>query len=207
MFTGIVEDHRPVTAVRARADAGLDVVVNLGSLADGIALGDSIAVNGCCLTAARIDGPSITFELSPETLQKTTLGSAQAGQSVNVERALRLGDRLGGHWVQGHVDGRGTVKSLGRTGEWAELEIHIPEPLDRYCILKGSICIDGVSLTIARLDRAPGGAIIMIALVPHTLDRTTLGRARAGQAVNVECDVLAKYVENLLQPHRAGGGA
>jgi riboflavin synthase len=202
MFTGLVESCRPVTAVRARPDAGIDLDVDLGPAASPVALGESIAVSGVCLTAVNFKSGIVTFELSPETLARTAFGAIAAGSLVNIERSLRLGDRLGGHWVQGHVDGVGTVRRLHVFGEWAELDVELPQALARYCVEKGSIALDGVSLTIARL--APSGAgmlMITIALVPHTLEITTLGRCAPGAPIHVEVDIVAKYVETLVAPY------
>lgn len=204
MFTGIIEMPRTVTAVRSRADGGMDVDVDLGELAEGVSLGDSIALAGACLTVARLDQCIATFELSQETLARTHFNKLSVGADVNIERALRAGDRLGGHWVQGHVDGVATVADLRSMGAFAELDISLPPALAKYCVEKGSICIDGVSLTIARIfNKNNGGAIITIALIPHTLERTTLHRCGNGVLVHVEADILAKYVERLTAAHRA----
>jgi riboflavin synthase len=194
VFTGIVEGARPLRALTARGDGGIDVTVELGELADGVSLGESIAVAGVCLTVAGLERGIAVFELSPETLRRTRFGRLRPGQEVNVERALRMGDRLGGHVVQGHVDGLGTARGLRLAGEFGELEIELPADLLRYVVEKGSIAIDGVSLTAARLE----GPTVTIAVVPHTLDRTTLRGLRPGDPVHVEVDVIAKYVERLL---------
>ncbi len=203
MFTGIVESPRPVVRVASRADDGADVDVDLGPLAEGVVLGDSIALAGCCLTVARLEGAVATFELSRETLDRTRFDRLRAGERLNAERALRAGDRLGGHIVQGHVDGVGAVRRVDRSGAWAELDVELPRELGRYCVEKGSIALDGVSLTVARLsDRPDGTTLVTIALVPHTLERTTLGTCADGAPIHVEVDVVAKYVERLAEPHR-----
>ncbi|MBI3818346.1 MAG: riboflavin synthase [Planctomycetes bacterium] len=208
MFTGIIEEPRPVTGVRRRVDGGLDVDLDLGGIRNELAPGDSIAVAGACLTVARMQDSIVTFELSPETIARTHFHQLRVGANVNIERALRVGDRLGGHWVQGHVDGVASVARLEQMGEWAELDIALPPALARYCVEKGSICLDGVSLTIARIGARPdGGALITIALIPHTLVRTTLGGCVAGSPIHVEVDVLAKYVERLAAPWRDAGGS
>jgi len=205
MFTGIVEQARNVSRVDARADGGLDVVVDLGALSEGVALGDSIAISGVCLTVAALEGAQAKFELSPETLSRTRFGTVKVGERMNVERAMALGHRLGGHLVQGHVDGLGVVRRLERLGEWAELDVEVPPTLTRYLVEKGSIAIDGVSLTIAALADLPNRtSIVTIALVPHTLDRTTLGERRAGDGVHLEADVIAKYVARMAEPHVRG---
>lgn len=204
MFTGLVEEPCRVTGARPRADGGLDLDVDLGALAKGLRLGDSVALSGVCLTVVRFLGSLATFELSPETLARTRLGAVSVGSRLNVERALRAGGRLGGHIVQGHVDGLGAVERLARQGEWVELDVRLPAALARYCVEKGSIALDGVSLTVARLaDRSDGTAIVSIALIPHTLDRTSLGDARPGDPIHVEVDILAKYVERLAAPYAA----
>ncbi|HKE01958.1 MAG TPA: riboflavin synthase [Planctomycetota bacterium] len=200
MFTGLVEDSRPVRASQPRRDGGRDLTVDLGDLAEGVRVGDSIAISGVCLTVARLDGPAAVFELSPETLARTRLGAVVAGDHLNVERALRAGDRLGGHIVQGHVDGLATVRRLDRSGEWVELDVEVDAALSRYVVEKGSITLDGVSLTAARVK----DALVTIALVPLTLEKTTLGSTNAGDRLHVEVDVIAKYVERLAGPHTAG---
>lgn len=202
MFTGLVEDRRPVVCRRPRGDGGLDLEVDLGALAEGVRIGDSIALSGACLTVAKLAGTVATFELSPETLARTAFGSAATGALVNVERALELGARLGGHLVQGHVDGLARVGRIVKNGEWVELEVHLDAALGRYCVEKGSIALDGVSLTIARLTDGPTvGTAITIALVPLTLEKTTLGDRRPGDALHVEVDCVAKYVDRLARPY------
>jgi riboflavin synthase len=199
MFTGIVEEPRAIVGVRARSDGGLDLEVDLGALADGVALGDSIAIAGVCLTVAKLAKGVALFELSPETLAKTRLGAAKVGDRMNVERALRAGDRMGGHLVQGHVDGLAAVEEVKKVGEWVELTAALPKDLARYAVAKGSIALDGVSLTIARLEDRADGARVTIALVPHTLERTALAGAKRGDLLHVEVDVIAKYVERLAE--------
>ena len=197
MFTGIVRERGRVT-VADRGAEGLRLVVDPGALAGTAAVGDSVAVNGVCLTAVAVDGSGFAFDAVPETLRRSTLGSLEAGDLVNLEPALRAGEPLGGHVVQGHVDAVGRIRSLEREGEGARLWVDAPDPVLRLCVEKGSIAVDGVSLTVAELD--DGG--FAVALVPHTLSATTLGTRRPGDEVNLEADVLAKYVERLL-PVRA----
>lgn len=199
MFTGLVEEPRPVASASRRGDAGIDVDVDLGALAAGVSPGDSISISGACLTVARLAGARATFEVSRETLERTRLGELRAGDRVNVERAMRADARLGGHFVQGHVDGVGVVTRLERGGAWAELDTEVPTPLLRYVVEKGSIALDGVSLTVARL----ADPTVTIALVPHTLELTTLGDRRAGDRIHVEVDLIAKYVERLVEPFRS----
>lgn len=202
MFTGIVEATGSVREI-GPSRAGLRLTIDLGPLARDVAPGDSIAVAGCCLTAAALEGPACSFDVVPETLSKTTLRSLSAGCQVNLERALRLGDRLGGHLVTGHVDGTGVVRDQ-RAGDAAvELEVGVDEALETYLLPKGSIAVDGVSLTVAAV--VPGG--FRVALVPHTLERTTLAALRAGHRVNLESDLLGKWVERLLIAGRLEAGS
>jgi riboflavin synthase alpha subunit len=158
------------------------------------AVGDSISVSGVCLTAVDVSDGHVAFEAVPETLTRTTLGVVTAGTEVNIEPALRTGEPLGGHYVQGHVDGVGSVREVAREGEGLRLTFEAPPELLRYCVVKGSIAVDGVSLTIAALD----DDAFAVALVPHTLEVTTLGTLVIGDRVNLEVDVLAKYVERLV---------
>ena len=169
-------------AVRAPATAATTVV------------GDSVALNGCCLTAIAVDGADISFHAVPETISRTTLGSFRESDPVNVEPALRAGDALGGHYVQGHVDAVGTVRAVDAEGEGLRAFVEAPDNVLRYCVEKGSVTVDGVSLTVAEL----ASDAFAVALVPHTLEATTLSGLGVGQAVNLEADVLAKYVERLL---------
>lgn len=157
-------------------------------------IGDSVALNGVCLTVTEVDGERLSFDAVPETLRRSSLGGLQPGDVLNVEPALRAGEPLGGHIVQGHVDGVGRVAAVAPEGEGVRMEIAASPGLLRYCVEKGSVCVEGVSLTVAGL----GEGSFAVALVPHTLEVTTLGRLSAGDEVNVEVDVLAKYVERLL---------
>jgi riboflavin synthase len=192
VFTGIVREVATVAAV-ARADGGIRLELDAPGTAPGVEVGDSVSVGGVCLTVVALDGERLAFDAVPETLARTSLAALTEGSPVNVEPALRAGDPLGGHYVQGHVDGVGTVVSVEPEGDGARIAITAPE-LARYCVEKGSIAVEGVSLTIAAL-RDDG---FEIALIPHTLAVTTLGRLAAGDRVNLEADVLAKYVEKLL---------
>ena len=170
------------------------LVLEAPSTASKLTVGDSVAVNGCCLTAEAIDGSRVTVHAVPETLARTTLGRLDAGGRVNVEGALRAGEPLGGHYVQGHIDGVGRVQSVEAEGEGLRVFVEAPDDILRYCVEKGSVTVDGVSLTVAELaDDA-----FAVALVPHTLEATTLSELEPGREVNIETDVLAKYVERLL---------
>jgi len=193
MFTGIVRERGRVLAAERDGD-GLRLRVEAPLTAAGAHPGDSVAVAGCCLTVtAREDAGALEFDAVPETLARTNLGALAAGSEVNLERALRAGDPLGGHFVQGHVDGRGRVASLEPEGEGARLRVELAPELARYCVEKGSLALDGVSLTIAALTEAG----VEVALIPFTLEHTTLGSLREGDEVNVEVDLLAKYAERL----------
>jgi riboflavin synthase len=193
MFTGIVKEVGTVASVEG-GDEGVRLVVEAPQTAARVGIGDSVSLGGCCLTVVAVDGAALSFDAVPETLRRTSLAELVAGASINLEPALAAGEPLGGHVVQGHVDGVGRVVSLEREGEGARLAVEAPAELLRYCVEKGSVAVEGVSLTIAAL-RDDG---FEIALVPHTLAATTLGRLRPGEPVNLEVDVLAKYVERLL---------
>jgi riboflavin synthase len=195
VFTGIVRELGRVASAEGGAD-GLRLVVEAPATAAGTGSGDSVAVNGCCLTAESVDGASLVFHAVPETLARTTLGRLASGGRVNLETAVRAGDPLGGHYVQGHVDAVGRVQSVEAEGDGLRVFVEAPDDVLRYCVQKGSIAVDGVSLTVAEL--APDA--FAVALVPHTLEATTLATLRPGQEVNLEADVLAKYVERLVGP-------
>ncbi len=198
MFTGIVRERGRVVSIDGGAD-GIRLVVEAPVTAAAAALGDSVAVGGVCLTVVAAGDGSLSFDAVPETLSRTALSRLEPGVPVNLEPALRAGEPLGGHIVQGHVDGVGTVRSVSPEGDGARVWVDAPAPALRYCVEKGSITVDGVSLTVAELDD-DGFAV---ALVPHTLAVTTLGALAAGDPVNLEVDVLAKYVERLLAPSQS----
>jgi riboflavin synthase len=193
MFTGIVRERGRVAGIEGGA-AGVRLRITAPATAPGVALGDSVSIGGVCLTAVGVEGDEIAFDAVPETLSRTALGNLAAGDEVNVEPALRAGDPLGGHVVQGHVDGTGRVRSVEPEGDGKRIWIDAAMDMLRYCIEKGSVAVDGVSLTVAALDHAG----FAVALIPHTLAETTLGALEAKDAVNLEVDVLAKYVERLL---------
>jgi riboflavin synthase len=195
MFTGIVQEIGSVTAVEGGSE-GATLRIAAPRTAPTVPLGGSVAINGCCLTAEAIDGDSMVFHAVPETLGRTGIGALEPGSRVNVEPAIRAGDPLGGHYVQGHVDGTGIVRSVVPEGDGARVHIDTPTEILRYCVEKGSIVVDGVSLTVAEL----GESSFAVALIPHTLAETTLGGVAPGSRVNLEVDVLAKYVERLLSP-------
>ena len=196
MFTGIVREKGRVVAAELNGDGdSLTVRIAAPLTAAQTALGDSVSVAGCCLTAIASGNGEVVFDAVRETLERTTLAGLVEGSEVNLEGALRAGDPLGGHYVQGHVDGVGRVRSLERDGDGGWLCLEVPAALLHYCVEKGSLAVDGVSLTIAASDDRGVG----IALVPHTLRETTLSALSPGDAVNLEADVLAKYVERLAQ--------
>ena len=190
MFTGIVRELGRVEAVEAEGD-GVRLRIAAPATASGASIGDSVAVNGVCLTVTEARNGSLAFDAVPETLRRSTLGRLEEGVGVNVEPALQAGDLMGGHFVQGHVDGVGRVRRVTTEG----LEIEAPPDLMRYCVEKGSIAVEGVSLTIANLEEAG----FSVALVPHTREVTTLGRLSEGEELNLEVDLLAKYVEKLAR--------
>ncbi len=200
MFTGLIEDIGVLVAIERHAK-GAKLRVQTQLPMDEVQIGDSIAVDGACLTVVTMESGSFSVDVSLETLQKTTLGAAKAGSHVHLERALCLGDRLGGHLVQGHVDGVGEKVASEQVGEGWMVSWSIPEALLDSVVLKGSITIDGVSLTVAKLE----GSRISVALVPHTGKMTTLVDAPIGAQVNIETDLIGKYVHRILT--RTGGGS
>ncbi len=193
MFTGLVEALAVIRRVEPGPD-GHDLLVRMPFAAE-LAVGESIAVNGACLTVVGREADACRFQAGPETLRRTNLGSLRAGDRVNVERSLRLSDRLGGHLVQGHVDGLGQVAERSRRGDWETVWFRAPETLTMQMVPKGSVAVDGVSLTL--VDVAPGR--FSVALIPHTLANTTLGFKPVGADVNIETDLMAKYVGNYLR--------
>ena len=195
MFTGIVRERGRVAAVD-HGDGGVRLRVEATRTAAGVSVGDSVAVGGVCLTVVEIAGGELSFDAVPETLSRTALGRLAVGDEVNVEPAVRAGEPLGGHVMQGHVDGVGRVRSVEPEGDGRRIWVDAPADVLRYCVEKGSVAVDGTSLTVAALDRAG----FAVALIPHTLAETTLGALAPGDEVNLEADVLAKYVERLLPP-------
>ena len=207
MFTGIVEELGRVVRLETVEDSAR-LTVEAPTVTQDVNLGDSVSVNGCCLTVTAVHGSTFTADLMAETLTRTTLGSQAPGDPVNLERALRASDRLGGHIVQGHIDATAEVLDHHRGEHWDLLRIGLPQEIARYVAVKGSVALDGVSLTVvdvvdapSTLDVAPvpgAGASLSVGLIPETLRRTTLGTRRPGERVNLEVDVLAKYAERLL---------
>ena len=199
MFTGLVQALAEVVEVAARPPGRL-LVLRMPTIAATAHLGDSVAINGCCLTCVEIAGDMLSFEAGPETLSRTNLGELTPGSRVNVEASLAVGDRLGGHFVTGHVDAVGTLDVRHDDAAWATLWFCFPPQLRRQMASKGSIAVDGVSLTLVDVEAAR----FSVALIPHTLANTTLGQLSPGSRVNLETDLLAKYVEQQTDAWKAG---
>lgn len=193
MFTGLVEEVGEVIAIKQLGNTQ-ELQVRAPLVSEDATVGASIAINGCCLTVTSREGTALSFDVGNETLKRTNLGQLQIGSRVNLERALQVGQRLGGHYVTGHVDGLGSIRSREDDGQWSTVWFNAPAELTRQMASKGSITVDGVSLTL--VDVTDSGFSVM--LVPHTLSVTILGAKRAGDTVNLETDVLAKYIERQL---------
>lgn len=202
MFTGIVEELGVIKAVRRGADSA-QLIIEAARVIEGSRVGDSIMVNGVCLTSVHFGERDFTADVMAETLDKSNLGVLKTGDKVNLERALRLGDRLGGHIVSGHIDGVGTVARREKHDIATLITIRAPEAVMRYIIKKGSVAIDGISLTV--VDFAPD--TFQVSLIPHTARETTLGFKKAGDSVNLEGDIIGKYIERMMdfQGGRKGG--
>jgi riboflavin synthase len=196
MFTGIVEELGEVAGIEHRGDAAR---LTIRGSTQGTSLGESIAVNGVCLTVADMMDGTFTADVMGETLDRSGLGALIPGAPVNLERSVRLADRMGGHLVQGHVDATATIVSRTPTAHWDQVRIQLPGRISRYVVQKGSIAVDGISLTVSALSSsAEPEAWFEVCLIPETLKRTTLGTRKPGDTVNLEVDVIAKYVERLL---------
>lgn len=201
MFTGLVEGVGRVQRLETRAsEIRLTITVPPPLLdGDGCRLGESVAINGCCLSAIAIDGANWTFQAGQETLAKTTLGELREGSRINLERALPAAGRFGGHFVQGHIDGVGRISAVEQENDWSTMTIVAPSHLAKQIVPKGSIAVDGVSLTVVDVVEST----FSIALIPHTLVETTLGERRAGDRANLETDIIGKYVSRQLASQRA----
>ena len=198
MFTGLIEEIGQIVSVN-RHEHLVDITIEAHTVFDDLSIGDSITINGACLSVTSIGDNAFTVQAVDETINRTTLGNLKRGSSVNLERALRVGDRLGGHLVQGHVDSTGRVTSVRKTGNNLLISIAADPGFERYIVEKGSITIDGISLTVTYVRGGEFG----VSIIPHTTAVTTLQHARIGDRVNLETDILAKYVEKLL--HTGGG--
>lgn len=194
MFTGLVESLGEITSVTPQGP-GVVLTVRSATIVEGLQVGDSVAVNGCCLTVVSIENDKFSFEAGEETLSRTNLGRLSDQSHVNLERAVRAGDRLGGHYVSGHIDCVGTLDQRDDDDEWAKFWFRIPVEWARHMVPKGSITVDGVSLTLVDVEKER----FSVALIPHTLDVTTLGKLSVGDPINLETDMMAKYVEKLLE--------
>jgi riboflavin synthase len=195
MFTGLIAELGRITAVE-KGESSAVFTIAAPSLISQITLGDSVAVNGVCLTATSITGDTFTADVMVQTLAVTSLSQLSVGTPVNLELAALLNTRMGGHMVQGHVDGVATVVGLIPGEKWAQFEITVPEKLAKYIVNQGSICLDGVSLTVGEINDSNN--VVTVWLIPETLERTNLATKKSGDLINVEVDVLAKYVERLL---------
>jgi riboflavin synthase len=195
MFTGLIEELGRITAIE-KGESSAVFTIAAPALISQIALGDSVAVNGVCLTATSITGDTFTVDVMVQTLSVTSLSQLAVGSPVNLELAALLNTRMGGHMVQGHVDGVATVVGLTPGDKWAQFEITVPEKLAKYIVNQGSICLDGVSLTVGEMNDTNN--VVTVWLIPETLERTNLSSKKAGDLINLEVDVLAKYVERLL---------
>ena len=204
MFTGLVEGRGVVTKIDPEGTAirlGITVPRELSGddeRSSGCHFGESVAINGCCLTVVEVEGNCWSFQAGDETLSKTNLGDLSEGDPVNLERPLPVDGRLGGHFVQGHIDGVGEVASIETDGEWTTIWFRVSGELSRLMVPKGSVAVDGVSLTVVTVEKER----FSVALIPHTLEVTTLGIRRIGDKVNIETDILGKYVQKFLSPER-----
>ncbi len=194
MFTGLIEAVCAVKSVR-QSEISMLLTIDLGELAEDGKIGDSIAINGVCLTIARLEGGIATFELSGETLAKSTLGKLKPSSQVNVERAIKASDRFGGHFVQGHIDGTATIKAVNKRGQFADMKFAAQAELLEAMVVKGSVAVDGISLTIASMDQNS----FTIALIPQTLNKTTLSKIKIGDEVNIETDIIVKTIKKQLE--------
>jgi riboflavin synthase len=195
MFTGLIAELGSITAIK-KSDTSAILTINAPGLIAEISVGDSVAVNGVCLTATSIDGTSFTADVMVQTLNLTSLSQIFVGSPVNLELAAQLNARMGGHMVQGHVDGVATVIGLTPGDKWAQFDIKVPVELSKYIVNQGSICLDGISLTVGSINDETN--VVTVWLIPETLERTNLSTLLPGDLINIEVDVLAKYVERLL---------
>ncbi|MCE5313927.1 MAG: riboflavin synthase [Armatimonadota bacterium] len=200
LFTGLVEEIGTVKSLVVGTVGRL--VVASGVVASDVVIGDSVAVNGTCLTVTSIGDNELSFDAVPETLSRSTLKNLRPGDKVNLEASLRVGKMVGGHFVQGHVDGIGKIESINRLAESVVIRVSAPPEIMRYVVEKGSIAIDGISLTVASEDDSG----FTVSVIPHTLDVTTLGLRRVGDSVNLEADIIGKYIEKFVNARKGGSG-
>lgn len=193
LFTGLVEEKGTIESV-SESSGTADIKVRAATVSQDAEMGASVAINGCCLTVVAMDGEILTFQAGTETLSRTNLGELKTGSPVNLERALKAGDRMGGHYVSGHVDAIGIVDERNEDGQWAEFWFRVPAELTRQMASKGSVTVDGISLTLVKVEKER----FSVALIPHTLKVTTLGQRAVGDKVNIETDLLAKYVQQQM---------
>ena len=196
MFTGLVQERGSVTTI-VRAETSAQITIKAPQLAPQIKTGDSVSVDGVCLTATAVTADSFTADAMVQTLSVTSLGQIQSGSAVNLELAARLDARMGGHIVQGHVDGTGTLVALTPGEQWMKCEVKVDKALLKYIVAKGSICFSGISLTVGEVNDET--SVVTVWLIPETLERTTIGKKKAGDVINIEVDVLAKYVERMME--------
>ena len=194
MFTGLIQEVGTIQSITNNAE-GKEFVIKAPNLIKDIAIDDSVATNGVCLTATKVSGDTFKVQAIHVTLEKTSIGQLQIGDKVNLELSLRPNDRLGGHFVQGHVNALGKIKNIAMIGKNWEIEVSFPKDLRKYMISEGSITLDGISLTIARLT----DSTLTVAIIPHTLEKTSLSSKRVGEVLNLEVDMIAKYIENFLR--------
>lgn len=200
MFTGLIEEVGIVRGIQLGARSAV-ISIAASTVLEDTRIGDSIAVSGACLTVRSLDDAGFAADAMPETLQRSTLGTLRPGSSVNLERALRLSDRLGGHIVSGHIDDTGAIRSMARDDNAVRIRVAADPAVLRYIVEKGSVALDGISLTVTAAD----SAAFEVSVIPHTFDNTDLSKKRAGDELNIECDIIGKYVEKLAAPTEAAG--
>lgn len=198
MFTGLIEEKGSITDIRDDGPGAKKITLCADVVREDAIVGCSIAINGCCLTVVEFGNNSLSFQAGSETMHRTNLGQLRVGDQVNLERAVKANDRLGGHIVSGHIDGVGTIEARNDTQDWSEFWFAVPPELTRQMAIKGSVAVDGISLTLVNVEDNR----FSVALIPHTLAETTLGQRQVGDAVNIETDILAKYVERQLSALR-----
>ncbi len=203
MFTGLIAELGSITAIK-KSETSAIFTINAPRLISEISLGDSVAVNGVCLTATSTEGTAFTADVMVQTLSLTSLSQIFVGSPVNLELAAQLNTRMGGHMVQGHIDGVGTVVSLTPGDKWAQFDITVPAEISKYIVIQGSICLDGISLTVGSINDETN--VLTVWLIPETLERTNLSTLLPGDLINIEVDVFAKYVERLLAKGDKNGG-